>query len=142
MNTPFYVREIPSTLDGLPAIITSALDALTKRGWIEAGNHFCAHLCLEEALVNAIRHGNKCDTCRNVRLEIHEDDDRCRILVYDEGEGFCPDDVPLPSVSQAGGRGLCLIKHFMDHVEFHDRERCLEMAFQRKSASKGGPTPQ
>lgn len=141
MNAPFYEREIPSSLDGLSATIGSAVAALIEREWIDPKNEFCAHLCLEEALVNAIQHGNKSDKDLRVRLEMREDDDCCRIFVYDEGQGFSPQAVPEPKVDQPRGRGLCLIKHFMDHVEFHGAQRCLEMVFRRKTMAKGGLAP-
>lgn len=116
--------------------IHSALGALREHGWIDETTRNSAHLCLEEALVNAIQHGNESDISRSVRLEMWEDGDRCRILVFDEGPGFHTTDVPKPTIEQARGRGLCLIKHFMDHVEFHCAKHCLEMVFGRKSLSR------
>jgi len=53
--------------------------------------------------------------------------------VRDEGEGFNAEDIELPDCEQLGGRGICLIRHFMDHVEFNEAEHCLEMRFSRKA---------
>jgi serine/threonine-protein kinase RsbW len=128
---PFYTLQIPSSLEGLASTIGGALNALRDRGWIDESSKFQAHLCLEEALVNAIQHGNQCDSSRQVRLEMWEDGECCRILVFDEGPGFQTEDVPEPTTDQARGRGLCLIKHFMDHVEFHNARHCLEMIFNK-----------
>jgi anti-sigma regulatory factor (Ser/Thr protein kinase) len=67
-----------------------------------------------------------------------EEGDTCRISIRDEGQGFCCDKIAVPDCRHKGGRGLCLIKHFMDHVEFDPARRSFEMAFRRKTLSKGG----
>src|SRR5690606_15786274 len=96
---------------------------------------------LEEALVNAIHHGNRGDNDLLVRVEIHEGDCDCRIRVYDKGHGFCPGSVPEPEADTTpGGRGLCLIKHFMDDVQYCPDEQCFEMTFSKKDGCKGERT--
>lgn len=118
-------------------VLGRALDALVEEGCIPPGNIPCTRLCLEEALVNAIRHGNHCDAARKVRIEMHAEGEDCVIKVWDEGAGFSPEDIRLPESDQLGGRGVCLIKHYMDRVTFNDKEHCLEMAFRRRSGSAG-----
>ena len=97
----------------------------------------CTRLCLEEALVNAIRHGNGCDARRKVSLELLGNGEYCTIRVCDEGAGFVPENVALPGSEQLGGRGICLMRHYMDHVQYNERDRCLEMKFHRKAVCKG-----
>jgi serine/threonine-protein kinase RsbW len=93
-------------------------------------------LCLEEALVNAIVHGNDNKPDRTVKLEIAHDGDECRVSVADEGNGFDPQSVEMPDCNQLGGRGVCLIKHFMDEVKFNRAKHRLEMTFRRNSLSR------
>ena len=50
-----------------------------------------------------------------------------------EGGGFRVDDVALPESDQLGGRGICLIRHYMEHVTFDTAAHCLEMSFRRKA---------
>lgn len=134
----FFKRRFPSTFEDMSSVLRSALAALTERDLIAPGEEFYARLCLEEALVNAIQHGNHGDRARHVSLEMSEEDDTCCISVCDEGNGFCTEDISIPDCSRKGGRGLCLIKHFMDHVAFDRSRNCFEMAFRRKTLSKGG----
>jgi anti-sigma regulatory factor (Ser/Thr protein kinase) len=135
---PFFVKEFDSSMDALGDTLRSALDSLVERGWVEADQTFYAQLCLEEALVNAITHGNKCDTCRKVRIEMDEAGEFCRIRVYDEGAGFCPDDVKLPDLNQLNGRGVCLMRYCMDDVSYNRKANCLEMKMRRNALCKGG----
>ena len=114
-------------------VIKDALGKLSERGWIPQENQFELHLCLEEALVNAINHGNQGDPSLRVRVRISEDGDTCRILVHDEGHGFQPACVPEPDLNTEGGRGICLIQHFMDKVHYDNKAQCLEMTFRKKS---------
>lgn len=134
----FYARQFPSTLEAMSGVLQGALTALEEHDWIAPQEQFYARLCLEEALVNAIKHGNRGSIERQVRLEMASEGDTCRISIRDEGGGFCCDHIAVPECHRKGGRGLCLIKHFMDHVEFDSARNCFEMAFRRKTLNKGG----
>ncbi len=135
----FYRREFLSTYDAMSDALQGALASLIERDWIEPEEEFYARLCLEEALVNAIQHGNEGDASRRVAIELAEVGDSCRIRICDEGRGFCCKDITVPECHQKGGRGLCLIRHFMDHVEYNRAQNCFEMSFRRKTLSnKGG----
>lgn len=138
MANPFFVREFDSTMDALGDTLRDALQQLIERGWVETDQTFYAQLCLEEALVNAITHGNNCDACRKVRIEMIEEGEFCRIRVYDEGSGFCPDNVKLPNQEQLNGRGVCLMRYCMDDVSYNRDKNCLEMKMRRKALCKGG----
>ena len=140
MSDPIYSQEFQSNLEDMAAAIREALSVLTRHGWVVPEAQFELHLCLEEALVNAIHHGNKGDRELTVRLEIEENGDLCRIRVYDNGQGFCPMDIPSPDPDTPGGRGLCLIKHFMDDVKYIDNDQCFEMTFRRKGCCRGEKT--
>ena len=93
---------------------------------------------LEEALVNAITHGNRGDCGLDVRLTMTEDGEYCLIRVYDRGCGFCPDDITVPDPDKTDGRGICLIRHCMDEVVYDGVEHCLEMKMRRKAMCHGG----
>lgn len=133
MTTAIYETEFPSDLRKMPEVIRDALGKLAERGWIPAENQFELHLCLEEALVNAINHGNQGDPGLQVRIRIEEEGDTCCISVQDEGSGFQPACVPEPDLNTEGGRGICLIQHFMDSVHYDPEAQCLEMHFRKKS---------
>jgi serine/threonine-protein kinase RsbW len=84
---------------------------------------FSIKLALEEALVNAIKHGNQMDPDKQVRVAYTVTPERFDIKITDEGPGFNPDDIPDPTLPEnlerCCGRGLLLIRKFMNEVNYH-----------------------
>jgi serine/threonine-protein kinase RsbW len=83
---------------------------------------FSIKLALEEALVNAIKHGNQCDRTKKVRIAYRVDRERFDVEIRDEGPGFDPADVPDPTaienLERPCGRGLMLMRYYMTEVNF------------------------
>jgi len=131
-----YKKAFPSTLEDLGVVLPEALDALEKAGWLAPENRHCLRLCLEEGLVNAITHGNRSDANRQVDIAITERQGGLDICIRDEGGGFNPALVPEPRPDQLGGRGVCLLRHFMDSVEYDTETCCLRMSLRQ-----GMPAP-
>jgi len=140
MSKSFYTREFSSSMDSIREALDEALEVLARHNWCSDHNCFCVRLCLEEALVNAIEHGNGNNPDGRVRIEMLEDGDFCRIRIKDEGRGFDPASLKMPDCDQFGGRGVCLIKEYMDEVHFNAEEGYLEMGFHRDSVCKEGPS--
>lgn len=132
MPVMLYEKDFKSRRDEVNAVVAEALDTLEKNGVIDKGDHFSAHLCLEEALVNAVVHGNRENPDLNVRLEIIKNDGTYMLRIHDEGGRFDPNDVNLPEPRIPGGRGICLMKHYMDRVSYDSACHCLEMEFRPK----------
>lgn len=86
---------------------------------------------LHEAIVNAVRHGNGGDHDRQVRVCYSVCNDEIRIEVEDEGPGFNRSLVADPRTDEnrcrPGGRGLMMMRHFMNSVEHNDRGNCVTM---------------
>lgn len=86
---------------------------------------FNLRTALAEALANAIEYGNRQDPAKRVRVEIACGREAVRIDVADDGAGFDPSRVPDPTaaenVEQEAGRGLFVLRHLVDHVEFNER---------------------
>lgn len=131
MNRVLYTKEFPSTVHAIGETLVEALDVLLDHGWCTKEQCFGLRLCIEEALVNAVGHGNHHRPDQVVRIEILQEGEYCRIRVKDEGHGFDPDSVTMPDCTELGGRGVCLIKHYMDDVRFNCEDNCLEMVFPR-----------
>jgi len=93
---------------------------------------FSIKLALEEALVNAIKHGNQFDRNKSVRIEYEVNPDRFTIRITDEGTGFDPADVPDPTavenLERACGRGLMLMRHYMSDVAFNENGNSVIMS--------------
>jgi serine/threonine-protein kinase RsbW len=78
-------------------------------------------MAVHESLINAIWHGNKNDSSKQVWLRFHIHGDRLEIRIRDQGAGFDASKIPDPLASEnllnVSGRGIFLIRTFMD--EFH-----------------------
>ena len=89
------------------------------------GDQFAVKLAVEEALVNAIKHGNQMDPAKRVRVQYAVDDEKFSIHITDEGDGFNPEELPDPTedwnIEKPCGRGVLLIKSFMTSVDFIGR---------------------
>lgn len=97
---------------------------------------FAIKLALEEALINAIKHGNKLDASKQVTVDAVITDDRAEFVIQDQGEGFRRKDVPDPTDDsnreKSSGRGLLLIEAYMTDVTYSDRGRRLKMVYKKK----------
>lgn len=85
---------------------------------------FGVRLALEEALVNAIKHGNGMNPDKQVHIDCRFEVDRVRIVIEDEGGGFDVEAVPDPTADEnldkPGGRGIMLMRSFMNRIEYND----------------------
>lgn len=129
------------TPSGVPIVIessSSAIEQVCERilSELHADNFskedvFAVHLGLEEAFLNAIKHGNKDDTARKVTINYSIRPDEIEIFMKDQGQGFDPDSVPDPrcgdNIYKIGGRGLFLIRSYMDLTEFNEQGNCIRM---------------
>jgi serine/threonine-protein kinase RsbW len=100
---------------------------------------FAVHLGLEEAFINAVRHGNKFDPAKKVTITYNIQPEKTEVCLADEGDGFAPDNVPDPTVGnniyKIGGRGLFLIRSYMDKINFNKKGNCICMI--RYNSNKG-----
>lgn len=103
---------------------------------------FSVRLALEEALVNAIKHGNQLDPDKTVRVHCDIEQDRVYVEIEDQGPGYIPEDVPDPTldenIERASGRGLMLIKSFMNKVEFNEKGNCIKLEKLRSTGEEEG----
>jgi serine/threonine-protein kinase RsbW len=101
---------------------------------------FSVRLALEEALVNAIKHGNQMDRSKKVRVSYRFLPDRLEIHITDEGTGFDPEDVPDPTavenLERPCGRGLMLMRHYMTEVAYNNRGNSVRMTKVFKTRGK------
>ena len=121
---------IPSDLGEARRVQNQIEEALQANSY---GEHdiFSIKLALEEALVNAIKHGNQMDPDKCVKIRYHVMPDRFDVEISDEGPGFAPSDVPDPTseenIERPCGRGLHLIKHFMTEVAYKGKGNVVAM---------------
>jgi len=93
---------------------------------------FAIKMAVEEALVNAIKHGNQMNPAKSVSIAYQIRPERFDVRITDEGPGFDPCDVPDPTapenLERPCGRGLLLIRHYMSEVTFSDRGNTIAMS--------------
>jgi serine/threonine-protein kinase RsbW len=104
---------------------------------------FAVHLALEEAFINAVKHGNKMDPAKKVKIEYSVRSDKIEVSVADEGDGFDPEAVPDPrsreNLYKPEGRGLFLMKSYMDVVKYNQLGNCVYMVrYKEKPALNQG----
>jgi len=101
---------------------------------------FAITLALEEALINAIKHGNKLDPAKNVDVQWTATPHQIEIIIEDQGPGFERSDVPDPTadenLSKCSGRGILLIEAYMHVAEWTNRGRRLRMIRRNAKDSK------
>jgi serine/threonine-protein kinase RsbW len=111
-STPFAIAEVCEWI--LPKL---------KANNFSQEDIFAVHLALEEALINAIKHGNKMDPDKEVKIDSSMGSDRIEISMTDEGDGFDPEAVPDPRLGENlyknEGRGLLLMQSYMDVIEYN-----------------------
>jgi serine/threonine-protein kinase RsbW len=82
-------------------------------------------MAARECAVNAVVHGNRYNKNKRVHLEIQRSTQSLTIVIGDEGDGFSLDDLPDPlapeNLLKQSGRGLLLIRAFMDEFDLHPR---------------------
>jgi serine/threonine-protein kinase RsbW len=132
----FADLDIPSAYVAGKSVIDQLLAALRRAQWTEH-EIFGVHLAVEEALVNAIRHGNGLDENKLVHVRFRLAPERLWVEIIDEGTGFDPDQLPDPTeidnIECPCGRGVLLMRNFMNRVEYHDRGSRVVMEKERDS---------
>lgn len=110
-------EKLPSRLESIPEFTSLLIERLSRLPITEE-EIFNIKLSLQEALVNAIKHGNKLNPSLSAEVNIKIEDDRLIIEVRDQGNGFdfknIPDPTTQDNLERVTGRGIFLIKNLMD----------------------------
>lgn len=114
--------KFPSESGRIREASSKILESLSRYKVSDA-TAFDIKLCIEEAVRNAIIHGNKSEPKRKVKVAYWVDGGALNIEVEDEGPGFDPKAVKDPTkdenLGRNSGRGVYLIKKLMDKVEYN-----------------------
>ena len=136
---PYSLQErIPSTREEIDRVMSTCLEQLEAHGHDDAGV-FAIRLAMEEALSNAMSHGNGGDASKLISIEVEITSGQFTASVADEGPGYDPVHVPDPTADEnlsiASGRGLALIRSFMTEVTLVPPGNCIQMRYV-----PGGPS--
>ena len=122
--------ELPSDLGLMNGVLEYLQERVAKLGLIkpDRSNLFVA---LDEAFVNAVKHGNKSDPTKLVRITAELTPQEASFTVEDEGEGFDITQIPDPcdpaNLFRTSGRGVLLIYNIMDEVEYNAQGNRVKM---------------
>lgn len=124
--------EIPSLAENI-RMIESFIDNAKERFHLNDDIYGNIMIAVTEAVNNAIKHGNRNNPKLNVALSLMLEKDLIRFRVEDEGRGFdyhhLPDPTAPENIEKPGGRGIFLMKHLSDEVEFQENGRVVELSF-------------
>ncbi len=117
------VEEVfDSTLESVDRAEHIALDVAREMSFEEDDLHKIG-MSVRECMVNAVVHGNRYSSHKKVRFSVSRTPDQFRVRIADQGEGFAVQDVPDPlaegNLLRQSGRGLFLMRAFMDEFHVH-----------------------
>ena len=120
-----FALTIPSRLDEMVTVHALVGEAIREYKISDELAHWI-ELTISESMINAIQHGNKSDPTKEASLKISSDGNMIEIIVEDEGRGFTLDKVADPTdganLLKPSGRGILIIRSFMDEVVLSQRE--------------------
>lgn len=124
--------EIPSLLDNI-RMIESFIDNAKEEYQLDDGIYGNIMIAVTESVNNAIRHGNKLDPNKNVLLSLSLSESQITFVIQDEGPGFdytrLPDPTAPENIEKPGGRGIFLMRHLADEVNFKENGKTVELCF-------------
>jgi serine/threonine-protein kinase RsbW len=124
--------EIPSLAENI-RIIESFIDNAKEKYHLNDDIYGNIMIAVTEAVNNAIKHGNKDNSAKNVSISLSLEEGMIKFKVQDEGTGFdfhqLPDPTLPENISRPGGRGIFLMKHLCDEVDFKENGKVVELSF-------------
>ena len=139
LTTRCYARPVPilvaiRSIAELASVTEQVTAAMIGKCYPQR-DVFAVRLGLEEALVNAFKHGHQGVTNKEVRVRYKVTDEEVVVEVEDQGPGFNPTSVPDPTAEEnlgrTGGRGLLLMRHYLTGVRYHGRGNCVTLLKRR-----------
>jgi serine/threonine-protein kinase RsbW len=113
-------RFLDSTLESVDSAEELALSVAERAGFDE-DDLMKIGMAVRESMVNAVVHGNRYNAHKKVRFSVTHNEARFTIRIADEGEGFdfanLPDPLASENLMRTSGRGIFLIRSFMDEFQ-------------------------
>ena len=133
---------LDSTLDSVDTAERAALDLARESGFVEEDLDRIG-MSVRECMVNAVVHGNRYNAKKKVLLHLSRTPERLTIRIADQGEGFDPGEVPDPvegdNLLRHSGRGVFLMKTFMDEMDVRRTDSGTEVTLVKNVTPEGIP---
>jgi serine/threonine-protein kinase RsbW len=131
-------RSWPSRIDLKQEIMDVLAEQLIGCGWVAEADRHWIYLCLDEALVNAMLHGNEGDPALAIHVALLGDDLRWALVVADQGTGFSaacvPDHEQPQSLMLEHGRGIRIMQEWLDELVYYRNGACAWLSRRRDDA--------
>jgi serine/threonine-protein kinase RsbW len=135
--------SLSSTMESVGEVEAAAEKFATEAG-LDEDERFRVTMAVREASVNAVLHGNEYDPAKKITASFENTGDKLVITIADEGKGLDPDTLPDPlapeNLMRGTGRGIFLIRSFMDEVHFRQLHPGTELTLV-KNLAPAGETP-
>ena len=134
---------LESSLDTVNRVEATA-EELARKAGLEDEEIYRVAMAVREAAVNAVLHGNAYDPSKQVTAVFEQTANSLVIKIADQGKGLNPDTLPDPlapeNLLRGSGRGIFLIRSFMDEVHFRQLHPGTELTLVKNLASADGKT--
>lgn len=123
---------LPSTLDSINKV-ENIIDEISEVKSISTDLYGKILIAVIEAVNNAITHGNKLDSSKNVKVDFNINQKKLKVTVEDEGNGFNPCFVPDPTAPEnlenISGRGVFIMRKYSDEIKYNDKGTIVTLTF-------------
>jgi serine/threonine-protein kinase RsbW len=124
------------------AEIEATAEKLAAEAGLDEDERFHVTMAAREAAVNALLHGNKSDPAKRIDASFENTGAALVITIADQGKGLDPETLPDPlapeNLLRGAGRGIFLIRAFMDEVHFRQLHPGTELTLVKHLAAAGG----
>jgi serine/threonine-protein kinase RsbW len=131
--------RMESTLDSVNKTEEMATQFAAQAG-IDEDSRDGFSMAIREGVINAVLHGNAYDPAKRVNVSFEQNGRDLIVTISDEGTGFIPDEVPDPlapeNLLKTSGRGIFLMRAFMDEVRFRKLEPGTEITMIKRLPEK------
>jgi len=135
--------QLNSTMESV-AEIEAAAEKLAAEAGLDEDERFHVAMAAREAAVNAVLHGNEYDPAKQVSASFENTGSALVISIADQGKGLHPDEIPDPlapeNLLRGTGRGIFLIRSFMDEVHFRQLHPGTELTLVKHLPPVAEPT--
>jgi serine/threonine-protein kinase RsbW len=124
--------------------VEAAADKMAGEAGMDEDQRFGMAMAVREAAVNAVLHGNEYDPAKHISISLENTGNSLVITIADQGRGVDPDTLPDPlapeNLLRGTGRGIFLIRSFMDEVHFRQLHPGTELTLVKHLAPAEGKT--
>jgi len=124
--------------------VEAAADRLAVEAGLDDDQRFHVTMAVREAAVNAVLHGNDYDPAKRITASFENTGDSLIVTIADQGIGLDPETLPDPlapeNIMRGTGRGIFLIRSFMDEVHFRQLHPGTELTLVKHLAPAGERT--